>query len=256
MPTRLVISQPMLMPWRGMFEQLMLCDKFVFYDDVQLPLGGGRGRGFITRVQIKTARGIDWLSLPLARAGKGKQLIRDARFAHMNWKREHLGKIEQAYRPAPYFETVYESAVRPIYGLETDSVAEFCMHSMRSLLGALGLAPQIFISSKLGVSPDLDASGRVLAICRLLGASDYISGLGAMNYINYSIFDRSGVRINYMDYQKEPYPQLYGEFTPYVSVIDLLFNVGVEARQHLNPRCIYWKDWPHMKEGRPVGQCA
>ena len=102
-PTRLVISQPMLLPWVGMFEQIKLCDHFVFYDDVQLPLGGGRGRGFTTRVQIKTEHGIRWLSLPVQRSGQGKQLICDAQFSHFDWKAEHLALIEQAYAEAPCF---------------------------------------------------------------------------------------------------------------------------------------------------------
>ena len=124
------------MPWRGMFEQVRLCDKFVFYDDVQLPLGGGRGRGFITRVQVKTARGVAWLSLPVLRSGKGRQLIRDARFIHLDWKQEHLSRIEQAYRSAPHFESVYESLIKPIYAFETDSVSRFCINSMTKLWSA------------------------------------------------------------------------------------------------------------------------
>ncbi|NUO03609.1 MAG: WbqC family protein, partial [Saprospiraceae bacterium] len=58
------------------------CQRFVFYDDVQLPLGGGKGRGFITRVQIKADEGFRWLSLPVRRSHQGKQLIADAVFAH------------------------------------------------------------------------------------------------------------------------------------------------------------------------------
>src|SRR5690606_19903134 len=125
-----VLSQPMLLPWLGMFEQVRLCKHFVFYDDVQLPLGGGKGRGFLTRVQIKTARGIDWLSLPVARAGKGMQLISDSVFPHMDWKREHLGKIAQAYRGTPFFRDIFERVVEPIYAIETDRVSDFCMQSM------------------------------------------------------------------------------------------------------------------------------
>ena len=249
---RLVISQPMLMPWRGIFEQVLLCDQFVFYDDVQLPLGGGRGRGYVTRVQIKTERGVDWLSLPVARSSQGKQLIVEARFGHLNWKVEHLGKITQAYRRAPFFEEVFESVIRPIYALDTDSVSAFCIHSMDRLCRTLGLAPPTLASSNMDISQDLGASERVLALCRRLGATDYLSGLGAMNYIDYALFERSGVNIHYMDYALAPYPQLYGEFTPFVSVIDLLFNVGAAgAPAHLGSRAVYWKDWPCHVDGRP-----
>jgi hypothetical protein len=245
---RLVISQPMLMPWRGMFEQLRLCDTLVFYDDVQLPLG----RSFITRVQIKTAQGIAWLSLPVERAGKGKQLIKDARFAHMDWKAAHLGRIDQTYRAAPHFDLIRETVVHPIYALDTESVSEFCIHSMRVLSRALGLSPRVLVSSEMDIATDLRSTARVLAFCKLLGASSYLTGLGAMNYIDYDAFEQAGVRIEYMDYQPVTYPQLHGPFTPYVSAIDMLFNLGPAAADYLKPRAVYWKDWPVMRDGRPA----
>jgi hypothetical protein len=252
-PSRLVISQPMFLPWRGMFEQIKLCSQFVFYDDVQLPLGGGRGRGFSTRVQIKTARGIDWLSLPVMRAGKGRQLINEACFAHVEWKKAHLSKILQAYKTAPYFDSVYESMLIPIYAIETENLAEFCIQSMKMLWTQLGFSPEVYLSSALNVPDDIGASERVLEICKRLGADEYVSGLGAMKYIDYAIFEEANVRVNYMNYLVEPYPQLHGDFTPYVSIIDMLFCVGVESTSaSLKSLCLYWKDWPHRQSGRPV----
>ena len=251
--TGLVLSQPMLLPWLGMFEQVRLCKHFVFYDDVQLPLGGGKGRGFLTRVQIKTARGIDWLSLPVARAGKGIQLISDSLFPHMGWKREHLGKIAQAYRGTPFFREIFERVVDPIYAIETSCVSDFCRQSMEMVWREFGLAPEHRISSQLGIANELDSSERVLAICKDFGAHVYISGLGAMNYIDYELFERANVKIYYMDYALKPYPQRHGEFTPYVSILDPLFNIGIEGvRERLGSAAVYWKDWPHMKDGRPT----
>lgn len=249
----LVISQPMFMPWRGMFEQIRLSDQFVFYDDVQLPLGGGKGRGFSTRVQIKTARGTEWLTLPVDRAGKGKQRINEARFAHMDWKAEHLDKIRQAYKHAPHFDEVYATVVAPIYAIETDSLSAFCVDSTRRLAATLGLSPAWHVSSALQAEPGAGASERVLQICKLLGASDYISGLGAMQYLDYAIFDAAGVRVRYMHYETQPYAQLHGDFTPYVSIIDMLFCTGVTATAaSLQSGALFWKDWPTRENGRPV----
>ena len=55
----LVISQSMYFPWVGMLEQIRLADVFMHYDDVQL------ARGFYNRVQVKTAQGARWLTVPL-----------------------------------------------------------------------------------------------------------------------------------------------------------------------------------------------
>ncbi|MBC8123824.1 MAG: WbqC family protein, partial [Gemmatimonadaceae bacterium] len=55
-----VISQPMLFPWIGMFEQICLADVYVHYDDVQFSKGS-----FSNRVQVKSASGSKWITVPL-----------------------------------------------------------------------------------------------------------------------------------------------------------------------------------------------
>jgi hypothetical protein len=233
----------MLMPWRGMFEQIRLCDTFIFYDDVQLPLGGGKGRGFITRVQIKSQEGFRWLSLPVKRSHHGKQLIAEAAFAHQNWRQQHLESIRQCYSQAPFFERTYELVIRPIYQFQTDSVSEFCMNSTTLLAKELGLNRDWQVSSRVDRPYHYDASERVLELCRQFGAARYITGHGAMNYINYDLFERAGVSVEYIQYRLTPYPQLHGSFNPYVSVIDLLFNVGMDAAEYLNSEPLYWKEY-------------
>ena len=245
--TCVVISQPMFLPWRGLFEQMQLADFFVHYDDVQLPMGGGKGRGFTTRVQIKTAQGARWLSVPLARAGKGVQLIKDAVFAGNGWRASHLGAIEQAYRAAPHFAAVFEELVRPIYALPTDRLGEFCMQAFERLARFLGLPAVLSRSSEMDVAPREDASERVLAICRRLGATRYVTGQGAIRYLRHEIFDAAGVRVEYMDYALSPYPQLHGPFLPYVSIIDLLFNAGTQAHAFLAPATRPWREWRETK---------
>ncbi len=46
-----------------------------------------------------------------------------------------------------------------------------------------------------------------------------------------------------MDYRKTPYPQLHGEFTPYVSILDLIANTGGESGDYINSGTIYWKEF-------------
>lgn len=237
----IVISQPMLMPWRGIFEQIRLCDAFVFYDDVQLPLGGGKGRGFITRVQIKSGDGIRWLTLPIRRSHQGKQLIVDAVFADQGWRQQHKESIRQCYRHSPFFERIYETVVQQIYDFQTESVSEFCMNSTILLANELGLGRDWHISSRIERKFLTDASERVLQLCNLLGARHYITGHGAMNYIDHDLFEKNQVSLEYMDYKLTPYPQVHRPFNPYVSVIDLLFNVGMDAAGYLDSEALYWK---------------
>lgn len=241
--TKLVISQPNYLPWSGMFEQVKLSDVFIFYDDVQLPKGGGKGRGFITRVQIKTMKGWEWISIPVDRSQGKLQLIKDVRFANQEWRIKHQSILVSAYKSAPYFRQIMEEIVLPIYQFRTDYLSEFCVYSMRCVFEYLGLAPNIHISSELPISSGMDPSERVLAYCCHFGVDEYITGHGASNYLRHHIFEEEKVKVKYMDYSLTQYPQLHGPFNPYVSILDLLFNTGKEAAGYLMPKVIYWKDF-------------
>ena len=243
----IVISQPMYFPWRGMLEQIALADMFVFYDDVQLPYGGGATRGFQTRVQIKNATGWQWVTLPVTRMTK-ETLISDAHVTSAPWRRKHLAAFDASYRRAPHYEQVRAEVIEPVLALETDSLSALCMASMRRMMSYVGLNPAVHVSSELGIPGD-DASTRVLAHCKHFGANGYISGHGAKRYLDHGLFEREGVRVRYMTYENVPYPQLYGEFLPYVSAIDLMANVAREdARGLLTSSAVYWRDLGDVPE--------
>lgn len=243
----------MLMPWHGLFSQLLLSDRILIYDDVQLPHGGGASRGFMTRVQIKTAKGSDWLSIPVQRSGQGNQRICDALIASTDWRRQHLARIEQAYRKAPFFRTIFVEVVRPIYANNTPLLADFLVSSMEVIASLLGITVPFERTSQGSWASEISKTDRVVEICRSIGAHDYMSGNGGMGYLDYVPFERQGIRVHFMEYILKPYAQLHGAFTPYLSLIDLLFCVGPDdAVSYLQTKPVYWKDWPVQINGRPA----
>jgi hypothetical protein len=96
-------------------------------------------------------------------------------------------------------------------------------------------------SNALGI--DGASSSRVLDIVLALGGRRYITGHGARNYLDHGLFEEAGVRVEYMDYQRLPYPQQHGQFTPYVSVLDLIANCGPEGRKFICSGSVYWKEF-------------
>src|SRR4051812_14463832 len=115
----LAVSQPMFLPWIGLFEQVRLADVFVHYDDVQLP----RGRSFMTRVQVKPRSGVRWLTAPIDHSRSGK-LINEVMFAGEGWRAKHLETLRHAYTRAPHFGTMFEIA-ETIYGAANERLSEF-----------------------------------------------------------------------------------------------------------------------------------
>ena len=93
-----VISQPMYFPWVGLLEQVRLADVWVHLDDAQISKGG-----FFNRVQLKTAEGTPWLTVPLAETKLG-QSLNETRMAEHDWRRKQLATLRQSYAAAPHVE--------------------------------------------------------------------------------------------------------------------------------------------------------
>ncbi len=231
-----VISQPMLFPWVGMLEQVRLADAYVHYSDVQFSKGS-----FVNRVQVKTAQGIKWMTVPVAiRLG---QRIDETRIdASRDWKRSHLSMLADAYGTCPHFEDMM-TLVRSVYDTEHAHIGSLSEASLMAVCGYFGLdRGRTFVhSDALGV--DGASSRRVLDIVLAVGGYRYITGHGARNYLDHSLFEEDGVRVEYMDYQRLPYAQQHGPFTPYVSVLDLIANCGSEGGRLICSGSVYWKEF-------------
>ena len=91
---------------------------------------------------------------------------------------------------------------------------------------------------------DIGGNGteRVLAVCRALGATGYVTGHGALDYLEHEAFDAAGIAVEYMDYDLSPYPQQHGPFEPYVSALDVVANTGPDALAHVNAARVPWRE--------------
>jgi hypothetical protein len=232
----LVVSQPMFLPWIGLFEQIRLADVFVHYDDVQLP----QGRSLISRVQIKTANGIHWLTVPIDRAKSGK-LIKDViTFDEQDWRSKHLKSIRHAYGHASHFQSMFALSER-LYSYPSARLADFNIAATEQIAALLGLTPQFMRSSSLAV--DGASTQRLVNLCEATDCDVYVTGHGALNYLDHEQFERRRISVRYMDYQKVTYPQLHGSFTPYVSILDAIANCGDRTRDLLCSEAVYWRSF-------------
>jgi hypothetical protein len=71
-------------------------------------------------------------------------------------------------------------------------------------------------------------------VCVKSGATDYLSGPSARDYIDEAAFADVGVTVHFVDYSGyRQYPQPYPPFEHAVSVLDLLFCTGPGASDYL-----------------------
>lgn len=233
---KIVILQPMFFPWIGVFEQISLSDLYIHYNDVQFPKGKSR-KIFINRVQIKTASGTQWLTVPILR--KGTQLINQVIIDDsQNWRDKHLKTLRQNYSKAPYSEEMLD-IVQTAYSLKTDRLSELNIFIIEKISHYFGISIEFKISSDYNIKEH--SSKRVLEFVRKFKGSVYITGHGALNYLDHELFERHSIRVEYMDYNINPYPQLHGVYNPYVSILDLIANLGKEGKKLINSGAKYWK---------------
>ncbi len=233
--TRVVLSQPFFFPWVGLFEQIRLADHFLHYDDVQFSKGS-----FTNRVQIKTADGWKWLTVPLADLHLG-QLIKDVTVDERQpWRRDHLGMLQQAYRGAPHCREMLE-IVEAVYARRDLALGELVIDGVQRCCEYFDLSPATPFrrSSELGIAGK--SWQRVLAIVKHLDGDVYVTGHGARIYLDHEAFEAAGVQVEYMDYRKQPYPQLHGAFNPYVSILDLIANAGRDGREVICSGTVSWR---------------
>ncbi|MEA2942645.1 MAG: hypothetical protein QOD09_3174 [Bradyrhizobium sp.] len=226
-PRRISIVQSCYVPWKGFFDLIGQCDEYVMFDSVQYVR-----RHWHNRNRIKTANGIEWLTIPVVSKGRFEQPI-DEVTIEKPWADKHWRTLELAYKRAPFFEH-YAPAVKRWYELAdkktllTDVNAIF----LRGICAALGLKTKITRDAAYpiqGVKTE-----RLLGIVRAAGADRYLSGPSARAYLDEAAFKAAGVMPEWMNYRGYPeYKQLHGGFEHAVSVLDLLFNTGPDAPRYL-----------------------
>jgi hypothetical protein len=233
----IAINQPCYLPWRGHFALMKAADVFVFYDDVQFT--SNTSRSFAARVQLKTAGGRRWLTVPVRKSGKFGQRIDEVVIADDRWATRHGTAIREALAEAPHAGSI-EPVLAALTGGTWTRLAELTIATTRLMAELLGVRRDTLRSSALGVA----GAGwpRVLAVCRHLGATRYVTGHGGLDYLDHEAFEAAGVAIEYMDYDLTPYPQAPGAFEPYVTALDLLAHTGPDAARHVVARTVPWRE--------------
>ena len=232
-----VISQSMYFPWVGLLEQIAIADNYVYYDDVNF------SRGFFNRVQIKTIKGPKWLTVPVKKWHRGDNINLIQINNDTDWQRSQLDLLFDAYRDAPYKSDMLK-IVEKVFSEVDECLYSLSRNSLMILADYFNLSSKTdFICSKTLIK-DGRSTDRLVRICKKLGSQYYITGHGAKKYLDHAMFEKENILVFYMNYKKRKYPQQHGNFTPFVSALDLIANCGPDGGSFLDPQIVYWKNSP------------
>jgi WbqC-like protein len=217
------IVQSCYIPWKGYFDLINLVDEFILYDDQQYTRRDWRNRN-----RIKTPQGTQWLTIPVEVKGRYEQPIDETLISDPDWNDRHWKTLQHNYSAAPHFDD-YAGTLSSLYaGLDERRLSAINRAFLDTICDLLG------IETTLSWSTDYEAQGtktdRLVSLCQASGATTYLSGPSAEDYMDESLFAAAGIELGYMDYSGYPeYPQLHPPFEHEVTVLDLLFNTGPEA---------------------------
>ncbi|TWO28308.1 WbqC family protein [Campylobacter lanienae] len=230
MSKKIAILQSNYIPWKGYFDIIASVDEFIFYDEMQYTKNDWRNRN-----KIKTPNGLHWLSIPVATKGHLSQDVRimDAKIVDKKWANSHWNTIKQFYRKTPYFND-YSDIFEKIYK-ECKQEEYLCKVNYKFIYAINEI---LRIKTKISFSQDyglIDGkTERLVDLVKKASGTEYLSGPAAKDYIDEKLFKEANIKLSWMDYSNYPeYPQLYPPFEHGVSILDLIFNCGPEARKYM-----------------------
>lgn len=222
-----IITQSNYIPWKGFFDSLGQVDVFVVYDDMQYTKRDWRNRNL-----IKTPQGLKWLTIPVEVKGKYFQKIKDTKIADKTWNLSHWDILKQNYKTAKCFKETAEW-LEPLYkNCLYDYLTEVNLHFISGICNQLGIKTEIRYSSEFVLADE--KTQRLVNICKDLDVTDYYSGPAAKAYMDETLFEKENIKVHYWNYSGyNEYNQLFPPFEHGVTIIDLLFNEGNEAKKYL-----------------------
>lgn len=215
---KIAIMQPYFMPYIGYWQLISAVDKFVLLDDVNYIM-----RGYINRNSILLNGKPYRFTIPIEKASQNK-LIKETKLNFTQEKKTtFLRTICSAYKKALYFDDVMPLMIDVVNNAETD-LTRFILHSIEKIVSYLNVNTEIFVSSEINKNNELKAEGRIIEICKKLGADTYINPCGGRSLYSHSVFEEEGIELFFLETKKENiiYKQRQDIFVENLSIIDIL----------------------------------
>ena len=224
---KVAVLQSDYIPWKGYFDIIHDADEFIFYDEVQFTKNDWRNRN-----KILTPQGEVWLTIPVG-MNKIHRLILEVQMKDSSWQKKYFATLKMAYHKTPHFRK-YEEFFQYVY---LEKQWQYLYELNRFLIEHIA-QDFLGVKTKFSDSRDYPTHGakheKLLSLVQAAQADVYISGPAAKDYIIAEDYQRANIQLVWKDYAGYPeYPQRGENFNHYVSILDLLFNVGEDAPYYI-----------------------
>jgi hypothetical protein len=214
------IHQPHYLPWLGYIDKIDRADTFVVLDNVQY-----KKNDWINRNKIKTAQGSQWLTVPVTyhHPEKINQVKIDNK---TSWGKKHLHALITNYSKSSAFEE-HLPFFDDLYSRKWEYLSELNIHIIHYIIKVFGIKTQVVMASHFELREE--STERLVDICRQLKGDIYLPGSHGQYYMDTEKFEKENIKIITQDFKHPVYQQLYGDFLPHMSFVDILFNHGSQG---------------------------
>ena len=225
---RIASSQPTFLSYPGYFGLIDFVDKFVVMDNIQFA-----SRSWQQRVLIQINKETKFLTLPVLKKKKQKQLIHDAIIDNStNYIKKHLMTIKHSYSKTKFFDKYYPE-IELIYNKKYNKLIDLNLTFIFFFLKNLKINDNKIIKlSDLEINKNVKKDKLIYEICAALKANEYISTIGAKKYLEENKKLNDSFQIQYFDYHQNKRDLTdYNKKKYHLSIIDLLFNYGDKTKE-------------------------
>lgn len=213
-------------PWMGYFNKIVKSDKFILLDEVQLSDSGTMQRN---RILNKNGE-ITYITVAFNRKDYINKRFCDIELnKNVDWQKRQYNLLYDVYHKFSSWDEVYE-LIRPVFEQNFETLQGVNCKALEIICGILGIDTSKFIyQSSLACDREARKSDLVLSLCKAVNADVYLSGIGAKKYMEMSCFRDERIGVQFQTFNSPKYEQRYSsQFVPGLSILDVLFNCGIE----------------------------
>jgi len=194
---KVAIHQPEYFPWLGFVAKARRADVLVLLDHVQFDRSSLQHRA-----KVAGANGLVWLTIPFVH--RFPQRIDEVELADDRWRTKHWKTLMACYgRTAGWPAAAH--ALEAFFGAARARLVDATVASVELTLDAFGVTARRLRSSTLGIPGE--RAELVLAVCRALGATTYLSGKTGAAYLDGAAFAEAGIAVEVVGYTPPDYPR-------------------------------------------------
>lgn len=221
------IMQPYFFPYIGYWQLINAVDKFVIYDDVNFI-----NRGWINRNKIIINGQARYINLQMYKASQNKLINEIEVLGNKVYNKKLLKNIESSYKKAPYFSKVYP-LIENIIKQDENNMSKYLINSIREICKYLEINTQILVSSEIEKNNNLRGQDKIIEICKILNADQYINAIGGIELYSREDFESNGMLLKFLRTKNIRYKQFNDNFLPNLSMIDVIMFNSVQATKRL-----------------------